>query len=196
MPIGAGGASGPNCQASPPCPSGTTRGALSWNLRGMYCVQRCGGCRPWRARGGARGSRAPAATAPSASTGRWIFAWRELALLDLAHQPLDPVVAPEALALVDEEGKAEDLVGSGIRVAPLERRLVVGLPEGGEELGAGETGSLGDLGQRLLLPDVPGLEPAGAVHAVVVRGTPSLLVREEEAAAGLLAVGERAGVER
>src|SRR5439155_497889 len=48
----------------------------------------------------------------------------------------------------------------------------------------------------LLMPDVPGLEPAGAIHAVVVRGTSPLLPREEEAAAGLLAVGERAGVER
>src|SRR5437762_12085315 len=45
MPIGAGGASGANCQASPPSPSGTTVGALSWNLRGMYCRQRCGGSR-------------------------------------------------------------------------------------------------------------------------------------------------------
>src|SRR6266516_5549028 len=45
MPIGAGGASGLNCQASPPSPSGTTLGALSWNLRGMYCRHRCGGSR-------------------------------------------------------------------------------------------------------------------------------------------------------
>src|SRR2546426_8640949 len=45
MPIGAGGVSGPNCQASPPSPSGTTLGALSWNFRGMYCFQRCGGSR-------------------------------------------------------------------------------------------------------------------------------------------------------
>src|SRR5207244_9576582 len=64
---------------------------------------------------GASSSRSPTCTAPSASTGRWTFAWRELALLDLAHQPLDPVVAPEAFALVDEEGKAEDLVGPGDR---------------------------------------------------------------------------------
>src|SRR5207253_9435301 len=62
---------------------------------------------------GASSSRSPTCTAPSASTGRWIFAWRELALLDLAHQPLYPVVAPEALALVDEEGKAEDRVRPG-----------------------------------------------------------------------------------
>src|SRR5437867_4098883 len=45
MPIGAGGVSGPNCQASPPSPSGTTRGALARNLRGMYCFHRCGGSR-------------------------------------------------------------------------------------------------------------------------------------------------------
>src|SRR2546426_6724899 len=145
---------------------------------------------------GASSSRSATCSAPSASTGRWTFAWRRLALLDLPHQPLDPVVAPEALALVDEEGKAEDPVRPGILVAPLERRLVAGLPQGGEELGAGEPGALGDLGQRLLLPDVPGLEPAGAIDAIVVRGTSPLLPREEEAAAGLLAVGERAGVER
>src|SRR6058998_3890810 len=45
MPIGAGGTSGLNCQASPPSPSGTTFGALSWNFRGMYSFQRCGGSR-------------------------------------------------------------------------------------------------------------------------------------------------------
>src|SRR5207249_10984230 len=45
MPIGAGGASGLNCHPSPPSPSGTTLGALSWNFRGMYCFQRCGGSR-------------------------------------------------------------------------------------------------------------------------------------------------------
>src|SRR5437868_5032194 len=47
MPIGAGGMSGLNCHASPPSPSGTTRGALSWNFRGMYCVHRWGGSRMW-----------------------------------------------------------------------------------------------------------------------------------------------------
>src|ERR1051326_6578348 len=45
MPIGAGGTSGLNCQASPPSPSGTTFGALSWNFRGMYSFHRCGGSR-------------------------------------------------------------------------------------------------------------------------------------------------------
>src|SRR5437667_3892629 len=45
MPIGAGGMSGLNCHASPPSPSGTTFGALSWNLRGRYCFQTCGGSR-------------------------------------------------------------------------------------------------------------------------------------------------------
>src|SRR2546428_381427 len=45
MPIGAGGMSGLNCHASPPSPSGTTVGALSWNLRGRYCFQTCGGSR-------------------------------------------------------------------------------------------------------------------------------------------------------
>src|SRR5213594_263433 len=145
---------------------------------------------------GASSSRSATCSAPSASTGRWIFVWRRSRLLDLAHQPLDPVVAPEALPVVDEEGQAEGPVRPGILVAPLERRLVAGLAEGGEELGAVESGSLGDVGQRLLLPDVPGLEPAGAEQAVVIRGTSPLLPREEEAAAGLLAVGERAGVER
>ncbi len=43
MPIGAGGMSGANCQASPPSPSDTTRGTLSWNFFGMYVVQMCGG---------------------------------------------------------------------------------------------------------------------------------------------------------
>src|SRR5581483_10384659 len=43
MPIGAGGTSGPNCHASPPSPSGTTRGALAWNFCGRYRVQRSGG---------------------------------------------------------------------------------------------------------------------------------------------------------
>src|SRR5438552_5716717 len=45
MPIGAGAMSGLNCHASPPSPSGTTFGALSWNLRGRYCFQTCGGSR-------------------------------------------------------------------------------------------------------------------------------------------------------
>src|SRR5262249_26652325 len=43
MPIGAGGMSGANCQASPPSPSGTTRGTLSWNFFGTYVVQMWGG---------------------------------------------------------------------------------------------------------------------------------------------------------
>ena len=47
MPIGAGGMSGANCQASPPSPSDTTRGTLSWNFFGMYVVHRCGGSRTW-----------------------------------------------------------------------------------------------------------------------------------------------------
>src|SRR5581483_8117453 len=38
-----GGTSGPNCHASPPSPSGTTRGALAWNFCGRYRVQRSGG---------------------------------------------------------------------------------------------------------------------------------------------------------
>src|ERR1051325_4760515 len=47
MPIGAGARSGLNCQASPPSPSGTTRGTLWWNFFGMYSVHRCGGSRMW-----------------------------------------------------------------------------------------------------------------------------------------------------
>ena len=47
MPIGAGGTSGANCQASPPSPSETTRGTLSWNCLGMYVVHRCGGSSTW-----------------------------------------------------------------------------------------------------------------------------------------------------
>src|SRR5690348_1348220 len=45
MPMGAGGTSGLNCHASPPSPSGTTFGTLSWNFRGTYSFQRCGGSR-------------------------------------------------------------------------------------------------------------------------------------------------------
>src|SRR5207247_5395483 len=77
---------------------------------------------------GASSSRSATCSAPNASTGRWTFAWRRSRLLDLPHKPLDPVVAPEALALVDEEGKAEDPIRAGILVAPLEGRLVARLP--------------------------------------------------------------------
>src|SRR5438128_1777372 len=191
MPVGPGGASGSRTATSR-VGSATSSSTASSRTRLSSATSPV----PPASASGASSSRSATCSAPNASTGRWTFAWRRSRLLDLPHQPLDPVVAPEALALVDEEGKAEDPLRPGILVAPLERRLVAGLPQGGEELGAGEPGALGDLGQRLLLPDVPGLEPAGAIHAVVVRGTSPLLPREEEAAAGLPAVGERAGVER
>src|SRR5579885_230104 len=45
MPIGAGGMSGAHCQASPPSPSGTTFGHLSWTFFGMPVAPRLAGVR-------------------------------------------------------------------------------------------------------------------------------------------------------
>jgi hypothetical protein len=115
-------------------------------------------------------------------------------LRQLAQQVVDPVVAPEVLAVHDEERHAE----AAVLHAELERLRhlaeVAAAAERLPEVRAVEAGPRGAVGQHLGVGDVAALAGAGAEYRVAVGALLPFLAREVPAGAGRGVVGGRSVV--